>query len=402
MLPPRARVRWSPSPIWRWAALSATLVLSGCRGCDESPSAQVTASASVTAAPVLPPVELREVASTTLAAWPKQTTPLSQEQTALLLPLTEGARIALHDDGLAPREIRRHQLVAGGTHTLLLEVTLGMHVEQDGETTIPSVPALRVSVDLLTKAVNDGVAEVQMTIAKAEIRTHGADEIDEDIRLQLGPLVAKLTGIAATWSVTPQGVRENPPEAPKDLPTELRQLWTSIGEGISDAVMVFPTAAIGPGASWTVRDRQRRAGVVMLRQSKVTLLDITDGHLRFSSEVMELAIGGTARDPALPKDVTLVVRDGVTVGKRRHTLRVGQLWPLACSTELSSDLELAATARAAGASDTRVSKVKLTQILESVRSDVASEVPPSIPPSSLPPTAVPPGEAPPPSPSSAP
>src|SRR5690606_994466 len=95
-------------------------------------------------------------------------------------------------------------------------------------------------------------------------------------------------------------------------------------------------------------DRQRRAGVTMLRKTEMTLLDITDGDLRLGGRVVEAAIAGTAQDPALPKEVALEVLEGVAVGKRRHTLRGTELWPLAAETELSSDLRLQATATAKG------------------------------------------------------
>jgi hypothetical protein len=348
--------------------IPALVALGGCSSCDSGstpPTGSAAPSAQLPTAPTV--VLVPTVSSKTMAPWPKQTKALGTEQVEALLQQTEGGRIQLPDAGLEPRAVRRYALKAGQAHTLMLELDLGMKVNLDGETTIPPVPALTAEVELTTLDVADGLGRIQITINKAAVRSRG--DADADVMEQIGPLVAKLPGIRATMRITTQGIRARAPVPPKETPVELWQLWTSIGEAVADAIVAFPGEPIGAGAKWTVFDRQQRAGVVMLRKTDMTLLDITDGDLRLSGELIEAAIAGSAHDPALPKEITLEVLEGVTVGKRRHTLRGAELWPLAALTELSSDLSLRATATAGHFADTKTSKVKLTQILKSVRAD---------------------------------
>lgn len=350
---------------------------SACSSCEghATPAGAPSASSSAASAPapLFPPVALSpSVASRALPPWPAATRAIPPDELSAWLPLTEGGRVELHDAGLEPRAVRRHTLKPGTASQLLLELDLGMTVQQEGETTIPPVPALTVAVGLETLSVEGGIAHVQLAIEKADVRRRGDEEIDKEVMDQIAPLVAKLPGIRATMQLTAQGMRANSPSPPEQLPEELRQLWTSVGEAVSDAVVAFPAEPIGAGARWTLLDRQARAGVVMLRRTELTLLDVTGDELRLRGDVLEAAIAGSAQDPALPKEITLEVLEGVTIGKRRHTLRSGELWPLAASTELSSDLVLRATATANGFSDTKTSKVKITQILRAVRGDAAA------------------------------
>ncbi len=366
----------------RWAARVA-LGLSvwgaaACSSCEAEPtrpvpSASASASGARSSAPLLPPVTLgSSEPSRTLAAWPEQTKPLTPSQVTALLPLTEGARVELHDEGLEPRVTRSHQLAAGATQNMTLEIHLAMKVRREGETTIPPVPALTVAVKLETLAVEQGVASVRLTITSASLRAWGEEAIDREVQEQVAPLVAKLPGTNASFSVSQQGLRSHSPSPPADMPEELRQLWASVSETVADAVVTFPSEPIGAGARWTVLDRQHRGGVVMLRKTLMTLLDITDGKLRLSGEVVEAAIDGTAQDPALPKEITMEVLEGVTVGKRRHTVVEGELWPLASSTELSCELVLRVTATAGHFSDQKTSEIKLTEVLNAVRADAAA------------------------------
>lgn len=370
----------------RGLAVAVALGTSACSSCEQAnrPQGSGETSASVAAAgsetPPAPPVALSPtVASQALAPWKGATRSLSPVELAALLPLTEGGRIQLHDAGLEPRTVWRHTLEPGAASTLLLELDLGMTVQLDGETTIPPVPALTVEVALETLSAKDGIGEIQLTIAKADVRRRGDEDIDKEVMEQIAPLVKKLPGIRAVMRLTAQGIRANSPTAPPETPEELRQLWTSVAEAVSDAIVAFPAEPIGAGARWTLLDRQARAGVVMLRKTDVTLLDITGDELRLRGDVVEAAIAGSAHDPALPKEIALEVLEGVTVGKRRHTLRRRELWPLASSTELSSDLVLRATATAGESSDTKTSKVKITQILRAVRADAAAALPNAFP-----------------------
>lgn len=363
----------APAVTPRGILLAVLALVSGCSSC-ESPSARplpsVTASASV-ALPPQPAVALSaQVASQDLAAWPAQTKPFSAEQVAALLPVTEGGRIHLKDAGLEPREARRHQFAVGAAQLLDLELDLKMHVQQDTESGVLPVPSLAAQVELTTLDVVDSVARIQIEVKQATVRSREDVEIDADVMQQIEPLVKKLVGLRAILRVTAQGLRANTPAPPPDTPVELRQLWSTIGEAVTDAIIAFPAEPIGAGAQWVVLDRQQRAGVTMLRKTDMTLLDISDADLRLSGVLVEGAIAGSAQDPSLPKEITLAVLDGVTVGKRRHTLRAGELWPLSALTDLSSDLELRATATAGHFSDTKTSKVQLTQILRSVRSDI--------------------------------
>ena len=116
------------------------------------------------------------------------------------------------------------------------------------------------------------------------------------------------------------------------------QLWTSVAEAVSDAIVALPAEPIGPGAKWTVIERLRRGGVVMLRKTAFELVDIEKGELLVLGEVVEVAVADGARDPAMAKEVSLEVLDGVAAGKRRHKVLAGQLWPIASETELATDL----------------------------------------------------------------
>lgn len=353
---------------WRLIGAALCCAWAGCSSCDSTtapPVPSATASGSAPPAVTLSPT----VSSRPVGSWPQQTQAFSAEQVAGLLPPEEGGRIELHDAGLDPKGVRRHALDQGATQTLHAAIDLAMKINQDGETTIPDVPALEVKVGVTTLEVQDGVASIEIRIDSAAIRKRG--EVDDDVIEQIGPLVKKLPGVKATLRITSQGLRARSPKPPKEMPIELLQLWSSVAEAVTDSIVAFPAEAVGPGATWTVVDRQERAGVVMLRKTRMTLLDITDGDMRLSGEVVEGAIAGSAHDDALPKEIKIEVLEGVTVGKRRHTLRGAELWPLSSLSELSSDLTLRATATAGHFSDTKTSKTKLTQILRTVRADAA-------------------------------
>jgi hypothetical protein len=347
------------------------IAAASCSSCDEGKGKPAASAAPTTSySSPLPSVSLTPaVKSTEIGAWPEQTKALTTGQIDALLPLREGARVQVTDAGLEPRAVRRHQLEVGQSQELLLELDMGMKITQDGATTLPPVPALEVKAKLTTAESEGDVGRVEIEVVAAEIRSRG--DADADVVEQIGPYVKRLHGLRASLQVTAQGVHGNAPVPPASTPTEVWQLWTTIGEAVTDALVIFPAEPIGAGAKWVVLDRQQRAGVAMLRKTEWALLDVTDGELRLRGALVEAAIAGTARDPALPKEVHLDVLEGVAVGKRRHALRAGDLWPLASLTELSSDLTLRATATDGKFTDTRTSEVALTQILRSVRADVA-------------------------------
>jgi hypothetical protein len=242
-------------------------------------------------------------------------------------------------------------------------------VAQGDDTTVPAVPALEVTVSLTQREAKDGLGRVELAIEKTAL--HARREEEREVAREMEPLVKKLAGIRAVMGVTAQGLATAPP-TPAGVEPEVLQLWSSVAEAVGDAVVPFPLEPIGTGAVWTVLDRVRRAGVDMLRRTRWTLVSRKDGELQIEGEVTEVPIAGTAHDPSLPKELELSVESGLAAGKRRA--RVGsQLWPLASTTELSSDLVLVARPRPGaglGQSEPRTSRVKITEVLRAIRGDV--------------------------------
>jgi len=254
-----------------------------------------------------------------------------------------GLQVKLLSAGGEPRQVLKLSPKVGDVQTAMMTLQLGMGMA--GAAELMKIPPVGIALRAEVKSVapnGDIASEVRIEDVNVEADGGGGAQMAEAIKASLGGM----KGMVIANTISDRGMtKQVEMKFPPGSESGARQSVEQMKESILNLQLMLPEAAIGPDASWEIKQKIKAQGMTIDQTTTHHLVAVEGGKLTIESSVGQSAANQKIANPAMPQlKVNLTRMTGTSKG--RLTTELTKILPVSATMEGGSEMILNAGAGA--------------------------------------------------------
>lgn len=248
--------------------------------------------------------------------------------------------LTLIDAGSEPRKILSLHPTVGDKQAVNVTVKMSMATTMAGNA-MPAakIPAVQMTMGVEVKNVAaDGEVTYAMNFSDATMATDPNAPATAVAAMQ-GAL-AGMKGVTGTGKVSTNGIMGDVQmKLPPGATVQARQFADQMKESMSGSFIPLPAEAVGPGAKWEYKSKNKSQGMIIDETDDYELVSVDGDQAVVRSTLTQSAANQMIENPALP-GMKMNVTQLVGTGTGSITLNLGQLMPLKATTDVDTDTSM--------------------------------------------------------------
>lgn len=249
--------------------------------------------------------------------------------------------VKLISAGNEPRMVLRLHPAVGDQQTLVMTTKMNMTMSAAGnEMPAMDLPAMTTAMSVEVKKISeDGEITYGINFGSTDIAA------GEDTKSPTGATMKAALGSAGEMSgeakISDRGIAKaiEMKSTAKDNPM-LAQTIEQMKDSASSATTPLPEEAVGPGAKWEQRTKNKAQGMTVDQVTTVELVSVDGDRMELNYTITQSAANQKIENPAMPGMKIDFVKL-VTTGIGKASVDLGHLLPMSATVDSKSDTAMA-------------------------------------------------------------
>jgi len=254
---------------------------------------------------------------------------------------TATSQVKLLEAGAEPRKVLRLHPNPGDKQTLRLTLKMSIETKMgEMQSQAMKLPAMTMNMDTTVKGVSDkGDITYDLMMGDTTLADDpgGNAQLGELMKAALGGV----KGMTGTGTVSSRGIAKGMEfKVPTDADAQTRRVMDQMKDSFSSIAAPFPEEAVGPGARWEAKIPIKSQGMTIDQTSTCELVSIEGERATTKNTFTQRASNQKVESPAMP-GLKVDLNKMVGTGTGQSTLDLGKLLPVAGTTDLHSETDMA-------------------------------------------------------------
>ena len=271
--------------------------------------------------------------------------------------------VTLLDAGSEPRTVLRLHPVAGNKQSFIMTMKMGMDMGATGGLS-PNmdIPAIVMNVDVEVQSVS-AEGEINYAFVYNDVTIAASTNTLPAIAAGMKAALAGIDGMSGTGLMSDRGViKKFEMKLPATAAPQLSQFTDQMKDSFSGSATPLPDEAVGPGARWEYKSRQKTQNMTVDQTITYKLVSVDGDRLTLRNVISQSAPNQKVQNtvmPGLKSNLTKMSGNGTG----STTLDLGKIMPV--SATLEDKTEIAMGMNLGGQQQNMEMKMKINVTIES-------------------------------------